>query len=270
MKEHLRVFLGAALLLLLLDGCATPGIKVDRAQEEAASVEAEIKALSQSFWNRILQRANTYHGERTKAIAEVKPLLDVDDEKAGRSLDRYSEMAGRIRFIVNFIKLLPGVTAGQWMAAELPRLANEKADAERDVASDKAQIAAWKAANTAIDIESPRVQKMLDRVIELGELRGEWLEAVLVAQDLDANTTGIRDIYRRAEERQQAAIAEERQAELARQQGLLLFLGGMQQINNNLQQQQHYNQQQIYQQQILHELMKPTTCHSYGATTTCY
>ena len=228
MKGHLRV-LWAALLLLLLTGCATQAqiaadraqSEADRAQEEAASVEEEKKALSQAFFARMSLRGNEYDDEATKA---------------GRDADwaRRHEMLGRMQSMINFmnfVQLRPGDTLKQWYTGEMDRITIEKADAQNDP-------------------------------IKLWELRGEELEVKLIKPDAVTFIADLLRVNRRAEGREQVAAEQ-------RQQGLLLFLGGMQQINNGLQQQQHYNQQQIYQQRLLLELSKPTTCRSHGVTTTC-
>lgn len=149
----------------------------------------------------------------------------------------------------------------RWVATEIDRIANNKADAEQDVASYNVRLAALKANDKEIDY--PLLLRVVKRDFELGELRGEEMEAKLVARELSALDDSIDEVYRRAEQRQTVE-------DLQRQQSLVLFLGGLQQLNQSLQQQHQYDQQQFYQQRLLHELTKPTTCHTFGATTTCY
>lgn len=258
MMKYLFVFLSAALLLLPA-GCATTAIDTRR------GIDHEIDALAEDFIARYKSRYERYVDEAKTTWVEIKRWAGVDNQRARRNLNRYMEMAGRMRFLVNF-QDKTGAGVGdieRWVATEIDRIANHKADAEQDVASYNVQLAALKANNIEIDETSPLVDGLAKRKFELGALRGDQMEAKLMARELSAWEEDIAEVYRRAEQRQ---IAEDR----ARQQSLLLFLGGLQQINHSFQQQHQYNQQQFYQQQLLYELSKPTTCHTFGATTTCY
>lgn len=167
--------------------------------------------------------------------------------------------------IEKFKRQQAGVTIEQWYASEMQRIRKEKGSIEIDKTANRAKIAAWRANNdnVALDPASPLLQQGLAQIFRSYQLDGEEIETGLLMIDAATYVADVEDTYHSADQRE---AAEDR----AQQQSLLLLFGGLQQLNHNLQEQDRYNQQQRFQQQILHELMKPTTCHSYGATTTCY
>lgn len=245
--------MSTALLLLLLEGCATTGVEI--------SPEQEVTALGQAFLARLNLRYKEYYDTAAAAKAEL----------TAEGYERFHGLLGRMKAISNWRKIPASISIEQWYAGEMDRIAREEARAETGRVESQARMVAWRADNNNKPVApaSALFQQALGYIGRGMQLEGEKMEMAIVMLDAVTYLADVEGVYQREEDRKIAA-------ERAQQQSLLILFGGLQQLNYNLQEQDRYNQQQryqqeqqFYQQQLLHELSKPIRCQTFGATTTC-